>query len=91
MESEKFNSGITIIFLSLGLVLVAAVICFLVIRSRRMKKTEETVSKSVEDVKDKKEGHYGNEEYTYYDRIRSASYVNGEYTSFDSHKSMSYV
>ena len=88
---KPMGSGITIIFLSLGFVLVAAVICFIVIRSRRMKKTEGTVSKSVENVKDKKEGYYGNEEYTYYDRITSAAYVNEEYTSFDSNKSASYV
>ena len=67
-ESENTSFVIGIVFGLIGLVVVVVVICFFVIRSRRVKKTEET-------VKDEKESYYGNEEYTYYDRIKSTSYI----------------
>ena len=67
-ESENTLFLIGIVFGLIGLVVVVVVICFSVIRSRRVKKTEEKVN-------DEKEVYYGNEEYTYYDRIKSTSYI----------------
>ena len=55
---------VCIVFGSVGSVVVV-VISFSIIRRRTLKKTEET-------VKDKKDGDYANEDYTYYDTIQPA-------------------